>query len=745
MPRTIAFFNRDGDLWATDGTAGGTGLVPNIIPGPNGSYPGNDTGFAATKNGIVFSAEVSVTGQTELFVSDGTQAGTREIVGSFVQYTATGELGPEPVNSLTDFTSLGNGRALFSGSIDPAASQLWSTDGTAQGTVLVKSIAAGYITPTGGGKAITEVSSSDPATAGVWSTDGTAAGTVRISPETSFERVYSLGNGKALFQPQSNIAGHPLMGTDGTLAGTVSIGPFPTGILDFAATSTGLGLFAASPTPTEGEELWVSDGTAAGTTRLVQGPAPGPQGNQGFLPLYLTPVGGGRVLFAANDGTGETALWVSNGTAAGTALVKELAPSDTTHIITGITALANGKALVTLQDSSTRVVMLLATDGTAAGTAPLQSFAAYITPAGSNGPVPSFGNAAALPNGTAVFTIADGRTNFQVWRTDGTAAGTVQLADVAQNALDVVPTFTVLPDGRAVFEVRSADGTSTLWATGGTAAGTGPVASPAATGFVYVNTPTAASTVTVPDADPRFNSDYYNAANPDVAAAGLNAAQHYAAYGSHEGRSPDPFFDGNYYLTQNPDVAKSGMNPLTHFELYGWHEGRAPSLLFSVYKYDAAYHDVAASGLDPLAHYLLYGQAEGRMTFLTGGMKPADPLVNASFYDKQLGATLIPTGTAAAQQAAASYDATGWQKGLNPDTLFDTNYYLAHNPDVAAAHVDPLLHYEQFGSHEGRNPSAAFSTNGYLQHNADVATAGADPLLHYVVYGQAEGRAIYPA
>ena len=106
---------------------------------------------------------------------------------------------------------------------------------------------------------------------------------------------------------------------------------------------------------------------------------------------------------------------------------------------------------------------------------------------------------------------------------------------------------------------------------------------------------------------------------------------------------------------------------------------------------------------------------------------------------------LIPTGTAAAQQAAASYDASGWQKGLNPDALFDTKYYLAHNPDVAAAHVNPLLHFEQFGWHEGRNPSAAFSTNGYLQHNADVTAAGVDPLLHYVVYGQAEGRAIYPA
>ncbi len=184
---------------------------------------------------------------------------------------------------------------------------------------------------------------------------------------------------------------------------------------------------------------------------------------------------------------------------------------------------------------------------------------------------------------------------------------------------------------------------------------------------------------------------------------------------------------------------------MLHFEIYGWHEGRDPSLVFSDAKYLAANPDVAAARLDPLLHYLAYGQAEGRMTFLSGGTAAADPLVNADYYDKQLGATLIPTGAAAAGQAAASYDAIGWQWRLNPDALFDTNYYLTQNPDVAAAHVDPLLHYEVYGWREGRDPSAAFSTNKYLAAYADVKAAGFDPLLHYVVYGQGEGRTAFAA
>jgi len=243
--------------------------------------------------------------------------------------------------------------------------------------------------------------------------------------------------------------------------------------------------------------------------------------------------------------------------------------------------------------------------------------------------------------------------------------------------------------------------------------------------------------------DPLVDAAYYYAQNPDVRAAGVDANTHYLAYGWQEGRNPNTLFDTNYYLTQNPDVRAAGINPLQHFEVNGYKEGRQPSLLFNDAKYLAVNPDVKAADVDPLLHYLNNGQFEGRQAFLSGATAAADPLVNATFYDAQLGATLIPGGMAGQQQAAWSYDATGWQQGLNPDALFDTAYYLSHNPDVAAAHINPLLHYEQSGWLEGRNPSAAFNGNAYLQHNPDVAAAGMDPLLHYVAFGATEGRAIY--
>jgi len=245
--------------------------------------------------------------------------------------------------------------------------------------------------------------------------------------------------------------------------------------------------------------------------------------------------------------------------------------------------------------------------------------------------------------------------------------------------------------------------------------------------------------------DPLFDSSFYLAHNPDVAAAGVDPYQHYLTYGWHEGRNPDALFDTSYYLAQNPDVRMAGVNPLLHFESNGWQEGREPSLMFSDAKYLAAYPDVAAAKLNPLVDYLSHGQSAGRMAFLAGGTAPADPLVDAAYYSKQPGATVVPAGAAGQQQAAADYNAGGWQKGLNPDALFDTQYYLSHNPDVAAAGVNPLLHYEQYGWTEGRDPSAQFSTHKYLAAYSDVKAASLDPLLHYVVYGQGEGRTAFAA
>jgi hypothetical protein len=71
-----------------------------------------------------------------------------------------------------------------------------------------------------------------------------------------------------------------------------------------------------------------------------------------------------------------------------------------------------------------------------------------------------------------------------------------------------------------------------------------------------------------------FNSAHYLGANPDVRAAGVDAALHYLVHGGREGRDPGPFFSTKAYLARYPDVAEAGLNALLHYETQGRRENR---------------------------------------------------------------------------------------------------------------------------------------------------------------------------
>jgi hypothetical protein len=67
--------------------------------------------------------------------------------------------------------------------------------------------------------------------------------------------------------------------------------------------------------------------------------------------------------------------------------------------------------------------------------------------------------------------------------------------------------------------------------------------------------------------------------------------------------------------------------------------------------------------------------------------------------------------------------------------VFDSQYYLERNPDVAAAGVDPLEHFLRYGWREGRDPHPLFQVQYYLASNPDVAAEGVNPLIHYLTTG----------
>lgn len=104
-----------------------------------------------------------------------------------------------------------------------------------------------------------------------------------------------------------------------------------------------------------------------------------------------------------------------------------------------------------------------------------------------------------------------------------------------------------------------------------------------------------------------------------------------------------------------------------------------------------------------------------------------------------------PDVAAAGLDPLQHYLAYGWKEGRDPNAYFSTAWYLHQNPDIAATGLNPLQHFEDYGWREGRDPGPNFSVGAYLAANPDVRAAGIDPLQHFLANGRAEGRSASPA
>jgi ELWxxDGT repeat protein len=215
--------------------------------------------------------------------------------------------------------------------------------------------------------------------------------------------------------------------------------------------------FAASE-GTHGDELWKSDGTAAGTTVAADiNPGAGSS-----YPSNLTNVNG-TLFFAANDGTHGTELWKSDGTAAGAVMVADINPgagssltfwSDLTNV--------NG-TLFFMANDGTHGDELWKSDGTAAGTV----MVADINPGAGS----SYPSNLTNVNGTLFFTANDGTHGTELWKSDGTAADTVMVADMNPGSGSSNPTDLTNVNGTLFFTAIGANGDE-LWKSDGTTAGT---------------------------------------------------------------------------------------------------------------------------------------------------------------------------------------------------------------------------------------------------------------------------------
>jgi ELWxxDGT repeat protein len=445
-----------------------------------------------------------------LWFSDGTAAGTYEIGGPNSSGLAGAPSGPEgtPSQGLepSDITVFGK-KALFLGFDSDDDDGLWVTDGTTSGTSELgglrnSGVAGAYfaglyaanLTPAEN-KVIFVGRDTDDYT-GLWVTDGTTSGTVEIgglknagiagAPSGGFVgslAMESFGSG-VIF----SYAG--LWVSDGTAGGTVEIADNPVADLTVFGTKA---LFDAGG-------LWITDGTAAGTTEI------GGSANAGITgasPLGLGPsdftVFGDKALFLGSDSTHHQGLWVTDGTASGTTEIGGLqnegisGASDNGLFARNFASLGT-KVLFTGTDPSGQQTLWV-TDGTVAGTVEIGGVNNKgVTGAPAAGLDPS---SITVSGGIAYFSSRDSTGAVRVWESDGTVAGTHVVAagptglvsDPTDFTAAVSAITTLLPVTADILWQNKSTGQASIWEMDGSAlVGGGPVTPNPGTSFHAVGT-----------------------------------------------------------------------------------------------------------------------------------------------------------------------------------------------------------------------------------------------------------------
>ncbi|MEY8879923.1 glycosyltransferase [Donghicola sp. XS_ASV15] len=90
------------------------------------------------------------------------------------------------------------------------------------------------------------------------------------------------------------------------------------------------------------------------------------------------------------------------------------------------------------------------------------------------------------------------------------------------------------------------------------------------------------------------------------------------------------------------------------------------------------------------------------------------------------------------------YTLFGWREGRNPHPLFDTEFYLKQVPDCLAQDIEPLTHYVTTGWRQFKRPHPLFHPAAYVMGNRDILLADVDPWQHYLRRGWSEGRHLHP-
>jgi ELWxxDGT repeat protein len=451
------------ELWESDGTALGTRLVRNIRPDVGSSSPGH---FRNVSNRMFFAADDGITGM-ELWISNGTD--TRQVRD--IRDGPVGSIGTTAPGVYTLSFAIGfSDVLLFSAQDGVHGMELWRSDGTKDGTYLVKDAHEGWVSSypsylTKVGRQAFFRTSRTAYDSPLWRTDGTEDGTYLLFDDPPWDYgVSSLAaaNDRVLFNIGFLSGEWQTWWSDGTPEGTETLLPFAGNSYTTVYFSDGeWQIFFQRWAPDTGREIWRTDGTIDGT-RIVKDIAPGSA--NGIPPVGWYPewqVVRSTLYFLADDGITGLELWKSDGTKAGTQLVKDIRAGKESAFeplrLTPFTAASFGGVLYFAANDGIHGRELWRTDGTAEGTymvvdivpGPESSSPSYLT--------------AVTPCGPLYFAAYNHEHGMEVWKSDGTEVGTYRVSDIQPGYLGSSPRdFTVV--GSTLYFAAS-DGTTgeELW------------------------------------------------------------------------------------------------------------------------------------------------------------------------------------------------------------------------------------------------------------------------------------------
>lgn len=440
------------ELWKTNGTEHGTVMVKDVNQKADSSSPFD---FISLGETVLFSAEDGTHG-IELWKTDGTNAGT-----SLVRDIAVGSSGSNQSGTWARHGQATYGDELYFNAYSIGyGGELWKTDGTETGTVLVKDIYPGYMWSdpdhlTVFKDALYFLANDGTHGPELWKTDGTSTGTTivkDINPNNSDYYVgghaddtteFCVAGGYLYFIANDGLHGSELWKTDGTQSGTgmvLDISPAHTDRRIFSLTDVNGTLYFMADDGIHGYELWKSDGTSSGTSMVKDINITGDGLISEYSELLST---NGTLFFTATDGVHGRELWKSDGTFSGTVMVEDIREGITDSWPTQLTGVNGRVYLVVARE-------LWISDGTESGTLLLKS---------------GMTNISGLTNlnETLFFVSVDPTLGNELYRSDGTPSRTFVACDISGGSSGSNPANLTTFGERLYFSADDGTNGAELW------------------------------------------------------------------------------------------------------------------------------------------------------------------------------------------------------------------------------------------------------------------------------------------